>query len=87
MTEEMSEEMKWKKVPAKLWFISVLGSLVIGLYGWITGDMSMVGMAFGYFMISSIALIPLYSLHRERVKNIELENLEERIERLEEELS
>lgn len=90
-TEEKLKDVKeWKDVAAKTWAVSVAGAVIIGGYGWLTNDMSMIGLAFSYFMLFSIAMIGLFSHWDAEQQELEeekrVEKLEKRIEKLEEEV-
>lgn len=88
--EKIKDARKWKDVLAKVWLLSVAGAIIIGVYGWLSNDMSMVGMAFAYFMLFSILFIALFSTYDEREEELEeekrKEELENRIEKLESEV-
>jgi len=81
---------KWKDVAAKTWLLMSIGCFVIGFYGWLTNQMYFLGMSFATFMIGSIAVGALFSNYEYEAEELEeeirVDEIEERIERLEAEL-
>ena len=87
LEDKIAHARDMKDSAVKFWLISASISGIILISGFLLNETHLIGTAYGSFMIFSIAAIAwftIYSDHEEDLmKELEKQNLEERIEKLE----